>query len=200
MLDVLPRLYSQFLQTSLIEWIATISGFLCVYLASRHHILNWPISILSVSLYLWIFYQSKLYGDATLQVYFLSTAIYGWYYWNKRNKQDDKAITAFNNTQMLMTIAVIIILSVILGLLLDKYTDTDVPYIDAFCTASSLIAQFLLTRKVLQNWLIWLFVDICYVPLYIHKDLLLTALLYIAFAIIACYGYVDWRKSYRNFE
>ncbi|MVZ67280.1 nicotinamide riboside transporter PnuC [Sphingobacterium sp. DK4209] len=200
MQDFLSQLYQQFLNTSIIEWFATISGFLCVYLAAKQNIWNWPTSIISVCLYLYIFYHAKLYGDSTLQLYFLGTAIYGWYYWNKRAKTDDKPISSLNSRQLFLTILSILIIATAIGYLLSQYTDTDVPYIDGFCTAVSLVAQFLMTRKVLENWILWVFVDICYVPLYLHKDLVLTAVLYIAFAIIAWNGYRDWRKTYLNFQ
>lgn len=200
MQDFLQQLYEQFLLTSPLEWLATITGFLCVYLAAKQNIWNWPISIVSVLTYLFIFYHNKLYGDSILQIYFLGTAIYGWYYWNKRAHSEERPISSFNSKQMLLTIFVIVVLSGILGLLLDRFTDTDVPYADGFCTATSFVAQFLMTRKVLQNWLLWVFVDICYIPLYFHKDLLLTAVLYFAFAIIAWNGYRDWKKTYQNFQ
>ncbi|MCT1523478.1 nicotinamide riboside transporter PnuC [Sphingobacterium hotanense] len=200
MQDFLSQLYQQFLETSLLEWLATISGFVCVFLAAKQNIWNWPISIISVSLYLYIFYQAKLYGDSTLQIYFLGTAVYGWYYWNRRAHSEEKPITSFNSKQLGLTIAIILSIAGILGYFLDQKTDSDVPYIDGFCTATSLVAQFLMTRKVLQNWLLWVFVDLCYIPLYFHKDLILTAILYIAFTIIAWNGYRDWRKSYLNFQ
>ncbi len=199
-MDYFLQLYQQFLNTSALEWIATISGFICVYLAAKQNIWNWPISIISVLTYLYIFYHNKLYGDSVLQIYFLSTAIYGWYYWNKRAHSDEKPISSFNSKQMVLTIFVILILAGFIGLALDHFTDTDVPYADGFCTATSFVAQFLMTRKVIQNWLLWVFVDICYIPLYLHKDLVLTSFLYLAFAIIAWRGYIDWRKTYRNFQ
>lgn len=196
---IIQQILQQFAQTTMLEWIGTITGFLCVYLAAKQHILNWPISVISVLTYAYIFYHSKLYGDAVLQLYFLSTAIYGWYYWSKKIREDDKPIVSFTNLEMLFTLIIIAILTVLLGTFLKKMTDSDVPYADGFCTAVSFVAQFLMTRKVLQNWLLWIFVDICYIPLYFHKGLLLTAILYFVFAIIAWTGYKDWKVTYRSF-
>lgn len=196
---IIQQIFQQFAQTTMLEWIGTITGFLCVYLAAKQHILNWPISVISVLTYAYIFYHSKLYGDAVLQLYFLSTAIYGWYYWSKKIREDDKPIVSFTNREMLFTLIIIVILTVLLGTFLQKMTDSDVPYSDGFCTAVSFVAQFLMTRKVLQNWILWIFVDICYIPLYFHKGLLLTAILYFAFAIIAWMGFKDWRVTYRTF-
>jgi len=194
--EFFTSIFHQFLQTTALEWTATLTGFLCVYLAAKQHILNWPISIISVCTYAYIFFHSKLYGDATLQIYFLGTAVYGWYYWNKITKQDQKPIASLDKRQWLFTICGILVLTATLGTLLDRFTDTDVPYADGFCTAMSFVAQFLMTRKVLQNWLLWIIVDICYIPLYIHKNLILTAVLYLAFTIIAWNGYRNWRKTH----
>ncbi len=196
--EFFTSLYQQFLATSALEWLATLSGFLCVYLAARQNILNWPISIVSVCTYAYIFFQSKLYGDALLQIYFLATAIYGWYYWKTGQHDQGAVIVKFNSKQLVITAAVTLLLACCLGTLLFLFTDTDVPFIDGSCTAISFVAQFLMTRKVLQNWLMWIIVDIAYIPLYIHKDLVLTAVLYIAFAIIAWNGYRDWRKTYHH--
>ncbi|MEJ5052881.1 nicotinamide riboside transporter PnuC [Sphingobacterium sp. MYb382] len=198
--DFFTNFYTQFSQTSLLEWAATLSGFFCVYLAAKEHILNWPISIISVSIYGYIFYHSRLYGDAVLQIYFLGTAIYGWYYWSRMHDQTEVPIRRFSRRQMLFTFLAILGLGLLLGGLLSYFTDSDVPYVDGFCTATSFVAQFLMTRKIIQNWLLWVAVDICYIPLYIHKNLLLTAVLYLAFAIIAWNGYRGWHKTYRGYH
>ncbi|WP_293946217.1 MULTISPECIES: nicotinamide riboside transporter PnuC [unclassified Sphingobacterium] len=199
MQDFFQQIVSQFAQTTWLEWLGTLTGFLCVYLAAKQNIWNWPISIISVISYAILFYDARLYGDTLLQFYFLSTAVYGWYYWFKRKEENKKPIVKANKVQLVLSILAIICLTAAIGYLLDSKTNSDVPYIDAFCTAISFIAQFLMTRKILQNWLLWVFVDICYIPLYVHKQLMLTAVLYFVFAIIAWKGYRDWQKTYKNF-
>ncbi|UIR55340.1 nicotinamide riboside transporter PnuC [Sphingobacterium sp. SRCM116780] len=196
--DFFQQIFQQFNQTTWLEWIGTLTGFMCVYLAAKQNILNWPISIISVLAYAFLFFESKLYGDAVLQLYFLFTAVYGWYYWIRKTKRDEKPIVAFSNRQMLYTVLIIFVLAGLLGIFLDHITDSDVPYADGFCTSVSFVAQFLMTRKVLQNWILWIFVDLCYIPLYFHKSLLLTAILYLAFAFIAWNGYHDWNRTYQK--
>lgn len=183
---------------SWIEWLGTITGFACVYLAARQHIWNWPISMISVISYGVLFFEYKLYGDAALQLYFLFTAIYGWYYWTKRKEEHQKPIVSLSGMETVVIVISIGTLSGLLGLFLDHYTDTNVPYADGFCTAMSFVAQFLMTRKVLQNWILWIIVDICYVPLYLYKSLYLTAILYVLFLWIAVMGYLDWRKTWKT--
>jgi nicotinamide mononucleotide transporter len=187
----------QLIQTSELEWFGTITGFLCVYLAAKQHILNWLIAILSIAAYSVLFYQYKLYGDAALQVYFLVTSVYGWYYWIKRKEEDQQPIASLSSSLIFKTILSIVILSAVLGISLDTFTNTDVPYIDGTCTAISLVAQFLLTRKIIQNWVLWIIVDICYIPLYLYKNLALTAVLYTLYLVLATLGYLNWRRTWR---
>ena len=188
-------LRNQLEQTSALEWLGTLSGFLCVYLAAKQHIWNWPIAIVSVLAYMILFYQYKLYGDAALQLYFLGTSIYGWYYWLKRN--EDKPILSLSPSQYVTITGITILLSVLLGIFLDKFTNTDVPYMDGTCTAISFVAQFLMTRKIIQNWILWIVADVLYVPLYIYKGLALTAILYSLFLVLAIIGYLDWRRTWK---
>ncbi len=194
----LTQLLQQFYKITYQEWFGVITGALCVYLAVKQNILNWPVSILSVITYIFIFYKAKLYGDAFLQLYFLFTAVYGWYYWNNGEKKSLKSrrpIVKVTQQEWFIIIGILMFLGAFAGFLLDKYTDTDVPYYDAFCTIASFIAQFLMTRKKLENWLIWIVVDILYIPLYIHKGLFATAVLYFLFLFIALKGFLDWRKD-----
>jgi nicotinamide mononucleotide transporter len=188
----------QLVQTSWLEWFGTISGFLCVYLAAKQHILNWPVSILSVGAYAILFFKYGLYGDAILQFYFLTTAVYGWYYWIRRKTAHQKPIVSLNIKEGMIAGGGIILLSALLGFFLKRYTNSTVPYIDGFCTAMSFIAQLMMTRKVLQNWILWIVVDSCYVPLYIYKDLYLTALLYILFLALAAMGYIEWKRTWKQ--
>ena len=183
-------------QTSWLEWLGAVTGIYCVYLAAKQNIWNWPVAIISVLAYVIVFFKSQLYGDAGLQVYFLGTCIYGWYFWIKKKERHEKPVTSLTNAAYAWIILITIVLSLLLGLFLKKFTPTNVPYIDGFCTAISFIAQILMTRKILQNWALWIFVDICYVPLYIYKNLYVTAILYVILLVLAWLGHVDWKKEY----
>ncbi|NEU09011.1 nicotinamide mononucleotide transporter [Flavihumibacter sp. R14] len=188
---------NQLAATTWLEWVGTLSGFACVYLAARQNIWNWPVAIISVVAYSILFFEYRLYGDAALQIYFMGTSIYGWYYWLRRKELHQKPVVRLEGRGFAIVSIAGIVLTLLLGWFLDNYTDTNVPYADGFCTAISFIAQFLMTRKVLQNWILWILVDICYVPLYLYKDLMLTAVLYTLFLGLAVLGYLQWRKSYQ---
>lgn len=185
-------------QTTPLEWIGAVTGIYCVYLAAKQNIWNWPVAIVSVIAYTIVFYKSMLYGDAGLQIYFLGTSVYGWYFWIKKKENNEKPVTSLSAREYILVIIAILALWLLLALFLKKFTHTNVPYIDGLCTAVSLIAQILMTRKVLQNWALWIFVDICYVPLYIYKNLYVTAVLYIIYLVLAWMGHVDWQREYRR--
>lgn len=197
-LNLVQTLLEQIKETTLLEWVGTITAFICIYLAAKENIWNWPISIISVIAYVFVFFMAKLYADMVLQFYFLFTAFYGWYFWIKKKQVHDKPVVSIGLREWILIVGGIILLSVALGAFLDRYTDSDVPYADGSLAAMSFFAQILLTRKILENWLIWIVADVLYVPLYLHKHLILTTVLYAALVPIAVLGYIDWRKTYRE--
>jgi nicotinamide mononucleotide transporter len=180
------------------EVIGVITGLLCVYLAAKNIIWNWPFAIISVAIYIFIFYNTRLYADMGLQFYFLATNIYGWYFWSKKPATDDKTpVLLIKKKEVIVSIVAVIVFTFILGSVL-KYTPASYPFIDSFCTACSLVAQLFLARKILENWLIWIFVDIVYVGVYLFKGLHLTAIMYAIYVGIALMGYIDWKRDYKR--
>jgi nicotinamide mononucleotide transporter len=197
-MGIIHALQTWWQHQSLLEVIGVITGLLCVYLAAKNNIWNWPIAIISVAIYIFIFYDSHLFADMGLQVYFLITNIYGWYFWSRKPNAEQKTpVMRIKKTEIILSIVAIIVFTFILGSVL-KYTTASYPYIDSFCTACSLVAQVFLARKVLENWLIWIFVDIIYVGVYLFKDLHLTAIMYAIYVGIALLGYIDWKKDWRK--
>ncbi len=192
------QLLQQFQHTTWLEYFGFITTIACIYLAAKENILNWPVSILSIVISAIIYFESYLFGDFALQFYFLFTAFYGWWFWVKKKDQQDKPIVSISMQGWLIVTVTIVVLTFVLGYLLDRYTPSNVPFEDGFCTAVSLVAQIMLTRKILENWLLWILVNICYVPLLIYKNLNLYALLYVILVFIAIRGYLDWRKTYRG--
>jgi nicotinamide mononucleotide transporter len=185
-------------QQSLLEVAAVISGLLCVYLAAKNIIWNWPLAIISVAISTFIFYDEHLFADMGLQFYFLAVNIYGWYYWYKKPPTEDSTpIVLLKKHEAILSLAAIILFTILLGSVL-KYTTASFPYLDSFCAACSIVAQFFMARKVLQNWLLWIFVDIIYVGIYLSKDLHLFAMMYAIYIVIVTIGYFDWKRDYQK--
>jgi len=192
-------------QTSWLEIIGVITGLLCVYLAAINNIWNWPIAIISVGIYIFIFLDSRLYADMGLQVYFMGMNIYGWYFWSQKPATEVKTpVLSITSREVTAAALIIALVTPALGFLLVRlapilhYKPASYPYLDSFCTSCSLVAQVFLARKVLENWLIWIFVDVIYVGIYIFKHLELTAFMYAVYVIIALLGYIDWKKEYKK--
>ncbi len=197
-MSIIHALQAWWQQQSLLEVIGVITGLLCVYLAAKNIIWNWPFAIVSVVIYIFIFWDSHLFADMGLQVYFLIMNIYGWYYWSKKPASEQKTpVMRIKKTEIILSVVAVLVFTFILGSVL-KYTTASYPYLDSFCTACSLVAQVFLARKVLENWLIWIFVDIVYVGVYIFKDLHLTAVMYAIYVAIALMGYIDWKKDWKR--
>ncbi len=191
--------------TNYIELIGVITGLLCVYLAAVNNIWNWPFAIISVTLYIFIFFEARLYADMGLQFYFLGANIYGWYFWSRKKGSEIKVpVVSISLKQIIWTIIAIAIITPSLGYTLVKlspilhYKPASYPYLDSFCTSVSLIAQLFMARKIYQNWLMWVFVDIIYVGVYFIKHLQPTAFMYAIYAVIALLGYLDWRKEFNK--
>lgn len=196
---IIISLISDWLKSqSLLETIGVITGIICVYLAAKNNIWGWPVAIVSVVIYIFIFLDARLYADAGLQVYFLIMNMYGWYFWSRKPADKNKVpVTSITKKEIILSVIAVVIFTSAIGSLLQKGTDASFPFIDSFCTACSLVAQIFLARKVLENWLIWIFVDIIYVGVYLAKDLHLTAGMYALYIYIAAVGYIDWRKELR---
>lgn len=196
--ELFSLIIKQLEETSLLEWTGIVTTVACIYLAAKEHILNWPVSIVACAAYAVLYYRFQLYGDSYLQVYFLLTAIYGWIFWSRKEEHHEKPVVSLSSKEWLYTIFAILGFTLVLSKYLDEYTNTDVPYADGFCTAVSFIAQFLMTRKILQSWILWILVDICYVPLLFYKNLAFTAILYAFLVALAFKGYLDWKKTWQR--
>jgi nicotinamide mononucleotide transporter len=195
---IIQTLQNWWHQQSVLELIGVITGLLCVYLAAKNVIWNWPFAIISVAIYIFIFYDSHLFADMGLQFYFLITNIYGWYFWSQKPATDEKTpVIRIKRNEILLAILAVVVFTYLLGSVL-KLTTASYPFIDSFCTACSLVAQLFLARKVLENWLIWVFVDIIYVGVYTFKGLHATAVMYAIYVGIALYGYIDWKRDWKK--
>lgn len=170
-----------------------------VYLSAREKIWSWPTAIVNVSLYTFIFFRAGLYSDMGLQVVYLALSIYGWHQW-LHGGENRTTLRVTRATPRVLLIGGGLALVVWLGLA--RYTSTlpgvSLPWLDSGLTALSLLAQWMMTRKILENWVLWILVDIVYVPVYVSKALYVTAGLYSVFLVLAVMGLVQWWRSYRS--
>ncbi|HEX6748641.1 MAG TPA: nicotinamide riboside transporter PnuC [Longimicrobium sp.] len=181
---------------SWIEWIAVVFGIVSVYLSVREKIWSWPTAIVNVSLYIYIFFNAKLYADMGLQVYFLGISFYGWWNWLYGGANHTELhVTRITPRNAAILAAIGIMAAAGLSHLLATHTDAAVPWADSTLTVASLIAQYLMTRKVLENWAIWVAVDVGSIAMYIYKGLYPTVFLYSVFLVLATMGWFEWKRS-----
>ncbi len=173
------------------------SGALCVWLVARQHIANWPIGIANNIFFVLLFTQAGLYADAGLQVVFIALAAYGWWTWTHGGGPGSSSLpvrrTSRTEWTWLLVAGAVGTLS--LTLLLDRATDSTVPFWDALTTALSLMATYGQCRKRLESWWLWIAADVVYVPLYAYKELYLTSLLYVGFMALCVLGLLNWRRG-----
>jgi nicotinamide mononucleotide transporter len=186
---------------SSIEIVAAVFGVISVFLSVRQNIWSWPTAIVNVGLYIIVFYESKLYADTGLQVIYVVLNAYGWYHWLYGGKNRTELPVSRTSARLWFLLAALGATgTALIGTLLSQKTDAALPYIDAATTSTSLVAQWMMTRKLLENWVIWVAVDVVYIGMYVYKALYVTAVLYLIFLILSAMGYVQWRKSLRERE
>ncbi|WP_338675689.1 nicotinamide riboside transporter PnuC [Streptomyces sp. SCSIO 30461] len=173
------------------------SGALCVWLVARQHMANWPVGIANNLLFTLLFTQAGLYADAALQVVFITLAAYGWRTWTHGGGPGSGALPVrrTTRTEWAWLLAAGAVATFALTLLLDRATDSAVPFWDALTTALSLMATYGQCRKRLESWWLWIAADVVYVPLYAYKELYLTALLYAGFLALCVSGLRSWSRD-----
>lgn len=183
------------------EIIGAALGLVSVWLTVKENIWLWPTGLVSVCFYIIVFFQAKYYANMGLQVVFIALQIYGWYEWLYGGK--DRGRLKISRTSLrlgFLLAAVAFVATVVMGYLLATYTDASLPYWDSAATVLSLIAQWMLAKKLIENWILWIVVDVITVGLGLHNNLLLTTVLYVAFLVLAVAGLVEWRKTLKNFQ
>ena len=181
-----------------LEGIAVATAIAYLLLAIRQNIWCWLFAGISTSIFVYLFFDARLYMDSILNVFYVGIAIYGWLVWRDGRKDDHElAVSTWPLLRHARAIAVIAVLSGMSGYLLATYTDAEFPYVDSLTTWSSIWATFLVARKVLENWWYWLAIDIASTFIYWNRDLELTAMLFIVYVIMIPFGLVSWRRSMR---
>jgi len=179
-----------------LEIIAVLINILGVWLTARRIRWCWPVSVLAVLLYAWIFFQAKLYSDTLLQGVFALLQGYGWWRWNQGSLSEGKVqVARLPLREGLFGLLAGLLGAGLLGSVMYQFTDAAVPWFDAALTAFSLVASVWAARKYVVSWWLWIVLDCLYVGLFMFKDLRLTAALYAGFVLLAVYGLRAWQQD-----
>ena len=182
-----------------IEVAGVVTGFLCVWLYIRQHVWAWPISIVSAALFIVVFVQAHLYAATGLQGIYIVLAVYGWYQWLYGGSQHSGVRVSRLTGPVAAVLAGLVVAGTgVLAFPLASYTNAALPLWDSLATVMSLAAQWMLAKKILENWLVWIVADALFVGIYLYQDLYLTAALYVAYLGLAVSGLLTWRRSMRE--
>ena len=186
--------------TTWTEVVSFVTGAVCVWLVARQHPANWPIGIANAATFLALFWLNGLYADGGLQLIYIGLGFYGWWAWLHDGRTPDWArtelpVSTTTRRQWAQLGVATVTGTVVLWWFLDTATSSTVPFWDAVTTALSLLATWGQVNKRWESWLLWIAADLVYVPLYLHKGLTLTALLYVGFLVLCIRGLLEWRRS-----
>jgi nicotinamide mononucleotide transporter len=181
------------------EWLATIAGFLYIYYTIRENTRLWIYGIISSALFAWVFFKSSIYANSLLYIYYVIIGFYGWYTWSRAEKEENKEAALKIHRSSLKKLIAYIACSVIFAIpvyfILAKYSDSDAPLIDAVLTTGGMVATWMLTQKLIEQWIFWIVIDMIWCGLMIYKGMYPTLLLFIAYTVLAFKGYFEWKKE-----
>ena len=201
MIEVINTIAHQLLQNSLLELVAVVFAVAYLVLAVKENSLCWYAAGISTLIFLFIFWDVKLYMESGLQIYYLAMAFYGWYQWRGANRETASLrVSKWRAKQHVIALALIATLTFISGSLLNSGTDANLPYLDSFTTWASVVTTFMVARKILENWFYWLVIDSVSIYLYLDRELYFTSLLFAIYIVIIFFGWFAWNRSYRQRE
>lgn len=204
---MLEQALSGFQAMSYWEYLAVLLGLAYLILAMKQSLWCWPAAFVSTSIYTIMFWQGLLYMESFLNFYYLLMAIYGWWQWRGVNHSPASAVEAslvakpiqsWSRAKHAVWITVAFVMAMILGYLLDNHTQARMAYLDSFTTVFAIMTTYMVTQKVLENWLYWVVIDLASVYLYIQNQYMPTAVLFALYTVLAVQGYRIWLKQYRQ--
>ena len=179
-----------------LELFAAALGVIAVWLTVKQNPWCWPIGLVMVLLYSWVFFEVKLYSDMLLQIIYAALQLYGWWQWTRGGvARQGRSVSQLESSTIALSLALGAVGSLALGAAMAHWTDAAQPWLDAALTGFSLVAQWWMAQKRVQCWPLWLVLDVIFVGLFIYKGMYLTAGLYGLFAVIAIQGWREWRAD-----
>lgn len=177
-----------------IEITGSIAGFIYIFFEINASKWMWPVGLFTAIFYVAVFFSSKFYADMSLQFYYIGVSIYGWYWWiNKGKKGKTLEISRLSKTLFYKLVLASVLIFILIAFILTNYTDSPLPYWDAMTTALSIVATWMLARKIIEQWWLWVFIDFVSMGLYLYKGLYPTSILFVVYTALAIVGYYKWK-------
>jgi nicotinamide mononucleotide transporter len=191
----------QWLVANWIENLAVITGIIYIFLSVKQQVSCWYFGVASSLLYLFVFFQSKIYADMALQAYYVVIGVYGWIHWagiDEKRKSPELPISRLNKKNSLILVVITILLMLGIAQFLIHFTDSPVPWVDAFTTSISFVATWMLARKILEHWIIWVVVDLVCVGLFYYRGLYPSIVLFLVYTVLAVIGHFEWLREWKK--
>jgi len=183
-----------------LEILGLITGLLYLYFQVKEHILLWFFGLISSGIYIFVFFQSRIYADMAINIYYFAVSIYGWLHWSY-GKPDEKSklpIKRLSSNLLIKILTINVLLFGVIYYVLHRFTDTDVALIDAFTTSSSIVATWMLAQKILEHWIFWIVIDAVSAGLYVYKELYPTVILFMVYTVVSFVGYINWKRNWQQ--
>ncbi len=189
-----------YIQTHWIEIVGALLSLIYLDLSIKQKVSLWFFGIISSVFYIVIFFQTKFYADMSLQFYYVFISIYGWLNWKRGNQGSGEELptTQLSKRLLLNLVVATGLIYIVYYLILSKFTDSTIPKADSLVGALSVVGTWMLARKLIENWLVWIVADALCVGLYIYKGLFPTAILFIVYTVMSVVGYWQWRKRMKK--
>ena len=182
-----------------IEIAGSIAGFIYIFLGIKANKWMCPVGLVTSVFYVIVFFNAKFYADMSLQFYYIFISIVGWYWWIKGGKGGKElVITKMAKHLYIKLFVTSILIFLVYALILTKFTDSQLPYWDSLTTSLSIVASWMLARKMLEQWILWVIIDLISMFLYIYKGLYPTSILFLIYTVLAVVGYYKWKKEIVN--
>ncbi len=200
------EIIAEWLFNNQIELLGAILGLLYIFFSIRQSILTWPTGLLTSIIYTYVFFKTGFYADMGLQVYYVVISVYGWYHWvkgakSKNNIEHNELPVQKSSKKLVAKLAFsTAVIYIIILIILLKFTDSTIPYMDSLTTAFSIVATWMLAKKYIEQWLVWIFVDLFSAGLYVYKNLWPTVILFVVYTAMAIVGYFEWKKDLKYSE
>ena len=185
------------------EMLAVFLSVSYLLLAIKQNLWCWIAAFFSTLIYSVLFFDASLLMDSALNIFYLVMAVYGWYSWKYGNikvQNVELNISTYGMAKNIKIIIVLILISLVLGYIMANYTSADFAYLDTFTTVFAVFTTYMLTKKVLENWIYWVVIDAVSIYIYIQKGFYLTAVLFAVYTVLAVVAYVKWKNEYKNLE
>ncbi len=197
-MHIVQLFWQQVQHTSIIEWIAVLFGFAYLIFITKKNIFAWPCAIIGSFFSALLCFSGQLYIEMILSLFYIVMAVWGWFSWTKTNlktEENDHKIGQWKLKIHVLNVLISSVLALIIGWFFDQHTNQVLPYHDGFITVFSIAATFMVTQKILENWIYWVFIDIASVQLFSYRGFYVVAFQMLVYSIIAIYGYYQWRKD-----